>query len=821
MSLSFIGSYILALAYPVCLYSFLITLVGTQHKLNVLVTSGRRATYFTFFLLTLAVITLVTAFVTNDYSILYVVHYSNTALPLFFKVTGLWAGLDGSILFWVWLVALYSVIAIRTASKKNPDWAPWMNAVFMSVIFFFLSMILFANNPFAPQETTVIDGEGLNPLLQNIAMVIHPPSLYLGYTGFTVPFAFMIAALITRRMDAVWIEESRRWTMFAWFFLTLGNILGAAWAYVELGWGGFWAWDPVENAAFMPWLTASAYIHSVLIQKRRGMLMTWNVVLITLTFLLTLFGTYLTRSGVVQSVHAFSDSQLGPYFLSFLGLTALVALALTVSRRKDLKSVNTLQSFWSKESAFLFNNIVLVIATFAILWATLFPTLSEAINGQRITVGPPFFNKMMAPIGIILLILMGVAPMISWKKATPKNVRHNLFWPFMFGCATTVVLFILGLRQWYVLSSGSLIVFVLLTIILEFSRGLKAVGLQKNLRGLPALVDLIIFNNRRYGGYLVHIGILMIFLAIAGMVFKQEKDFNLTPGEIYQLEGMQYKYVQPVMAEDANKSTLIAHVELVESGRILTTLKPARFFYKASEQPTTEVDIYHMFSKDIYLTVGNVDNATGKADFRLTINPLISFLWLGGFVILVGTVIALLPRGLKKGELSSLIILIILLFGYSAPSLADTPLNDTHAIVTDSIHDHHLKEVGDKLKCMCPDCVRRSVKECTCPFASDEREVILGALEKGDDPQKIIDQFIAKYGTEVLMVPPTSGFYRLGYGLPIAVGFVIFVVGGLLLQKWTKNNRSLPGGERVAERVDGTANSLLKRVEEELKHYDD
>ena len=373
ISLSILGSYTLALAFPSTLLSILFYLGGYWWQKSALVKIGQRATIFTFALLTLSVCFLILAFVTNDFSIVYVAHYSNITLPLFFKFAGLWAGLDGSILFWVWLVSLYSVIVLFQNMKKNPDWMPYINAVMMTIVLFFLALIVFANNPFTPVEGAIpLDGKGLNPLLQNIAMVIHPPSLYLGFTGFSVPFAFAIAALVTRRLDSVWIEDSRRWTFVAWFFLTMGNLLGAAWAYVELGWGGFWAWDPVENASFMPWLTATAYFHYVLIQKRRGMFAVWNISLICLTFILTLFGTFLTRSGVVESVHAFSGSSLGPYFLAFILFAIAVSTWLIVTRRTQLQSANILQSYFSKESAFVLNNIILVVGAFCVMWATMF-----------------------------------------------------------------------------------------------------------------------------------------------------------------------------------------------------------------------------------------------------------------------------------------------------------------------------------------------------------------------------------------------------------------------------------------------------------------
>lgn len=646
---------------------------------------------------------------------------------------------------------------------------PVMNAVFMIIILFFLSMILFANNPFTTVAMIPPDGKGLNPLLQNIAMVVHPPSLYLGYTGFTVPFAFAIAALVTRRLDSVWIEDSRRWTLVAWFFLTLGNILGAAWAYVELGWGGFWAWDPVENAALMPWLTASAYIHSVQIQRKRGMLMVWNVSLICLTFLLTILGTYLTRSGVVQSVHAFSDSKLGPFFLFFMTAILMVSIYLIVSRRRELQSTNILQSYLSKESAFIFNNIILVIGALSVLWGTLFPTLSEAVTGERITVGAPFFNKMMAPIGLSLLLLMGIGPMISWKKANWRTIKWTLLGPFLFGIGMAGIFWLVGIRQWYMVSSILLIVFVAGTITLEFTRGIKVVKLQKKLGILPALADLVINNNRRYGGYLVHVGILMIFLAIAGTVFKEERDFSLAPGESFAFNDDRYFYREPQITEDAHKTKLVAVVDLFRGDKKIAELKPAKFFYHASEQPTTETDIFHAPFRDIYLIIGTLAPVNGRAEFRMTINPLISFLWVGGFVILLGSLIVILPR--KK---------VFLLFGMicllGTPTVADVEIDMTQ----------RQKGIAEKLNCMCGDCVRTSLRTCTCSRAREERENISALMEQDKSDDDIINTYIAKYGLATLVEPPQKGFFNLVYWVPPFLLGGALLLGVVVVKKWSR-----------------------------------
>ncbi len=812
--IAFIGSHILSLCFPVALYSGLIYPIGFARGDNRLIRSAQKAAFFTCFLLTLAVVFLISAFFKNDFSILYVNNYSSRALPLFFKFTGLWAGLDGSILFWVWLVSIYAVIVLWQNRNKNPDWAPVMNSVLMGIILFFLIMILFANNPFTPNPSPSNDGRGLNPLLQNIAMVIHPPSLYLGYTGFAVPFAFVIAALVTRRLDYAWIETSRRWTLVAWFFLSLGNILGAAWAYVELGWGGFWAWDPVENAAIMPWFTATAYLHSVMIQQKRGMLAVWNVTLIIITFILTIFGTFLTRSGVVQSVHAFSDSKLGPFFLVFLALVACVALYFVLTRLPHLKSVNQLQSYWSKESAFVLNNIVLLVCSVAILWGTLFPTLSEALTGQRITVGPPFFNKIMAPLAVLLLALMGVGPMIAWKKSSWKNIQWNLLGPFLVGAVVSAVVYFLGFTHWYVVTSSGLMMFVLGTIVIEFYRGLRVVRVQKKLPFTLAFTDLIKNNNRRYGGYLIHVGVLFVFLAIAGTVFKTEVDFSLNPGQTYTYKDYRIHYLNPIVAESEHKDDFLAVVDLYQGQEKIATLKPAKYFYKKSNQPTTEVDMYHAPFKDFYLIIGGFDPDSGQADFRLTLNPLISFLWLGGFVILIGIIIVILPRGFKvKPSVASL----ILLFLFCGTNLHAEPFQhqdtDEKPYANQALDPTvaHQKSIAEKLNCMCGDCVRTDLKVCTCSYAKDERAKIAAMINQGKTDQDIIAAFVAQYGLGALVEPPYQGFFKTGYWMPFVFLFFAFGLGAFLIQKWRR--RPVASTPELPTSDDSYRRQLIKELE--------
>lgn len=812
--ISFFGSQLLGLAFPMALYSCLLYIIGNRRSRQDLIISAQRANILTFALITSAVATLIYAFVTNNYGILYVYSYSSSTLPLFYKITGLWAGLDGSILFWTWLVSLYAFIVFLQNKVKNSDWMPTINAVMMLVVLFFLTLMLFANNPFAPLIPAMMEGKGLNPLLQNYAMVVHPPCLYLGFTGFTVPFAFAMAALVSRRLDSSWIEDSRRWTMVAWGFLTIGLILGGAWAYVELGWGGFWGWDPVENAALMPWFTGTAYLHSVIVQKRRGMLHLWNVVLIILTFLLTIFGTYLTRSGVVQSVHAFSESNLGPFFLVFMALVLLGSMALILSRMAVLKSPNVLHSLFSKEAAFLLNNITLIIGCFAILWATMFPTMSELFTGQRITVGPEFFNIMMGPVGLILLLLMGIGPMLSWKKASTQNLIKNLLGPYSLGIIGAGVAFALGIRQWFVSVAIFLMIAVFGTLYLEFSRGIQALRLQNPVGYFSAFFKLLIQSNRRYGGYIVHLGVLFIFIGIAGAVFKMERDFTLIPGQFHDFAGYRFYYASPEVKEDEHATELKAHVDLFRGEKKLDQLIPAKNFYKTQEQPSTEVDLYQTILGDVYLIIGDLDPQSGRCDFRVTINPLISFIWWGGIIIVLGIIILLLPRYYK----AQIIPIFLLTCFLSGSGYAGEPFVHTHDPSIDAFAGSDLKpellsrvkDISQKLICQCGGCVRMDLKACTCGFAKQERDRILSLIQGGKSDPEVVQNFVDKYGVAVLSLPPNKGLLKIGYWIPPLLLLFGGVVGFFLIRTWlkpanveTKNPISLedPAAKRLAQEL--------------------
>ncbi|MFQ6616762.1 MAG: heme lyase CcmF/NrfE family subunit, partial [Fidelibacterota bacterium] len=589
---------------------------------------------------------LVFSFVTHDFSLKYVASYSNRTLPLAYTVSALWAGQAGSLLLWAWLLCLFSVIVVRQNQRQNRTLIPYVLGTLLATILFFIGLMVYATSPFEQLPQALPDGKGLNPMLQNSGMIMHPPTLYLGYVGFTVPFAFAIASLITRKLDAQWIRTTRRWTLFSWLFLTLGNLFGAKWAYVELGWGGYWAWDPVENASLMPWLTGTAFLHSVMIQEKRGMLKVWNMVLIILTFGLTIFGTFITRSGIISSVHSFGESSLGPLFLIFLGLVLVSSLSLLWSRRNDLKSDNRLDAFLSRESSFLFNNLVLVGMTFAVFWGTIFPILSEAVRGVKITVGPPFFNQVNLPIALALLALTGICPLIAWRKSSAHNFRRNFVIPVTTGLMTAFVLAVIRVPSLFSIISFSLSAFVITTILLEFSRGARARARVRNTGLLRGMWDVTMRNKRRYGGYVVHLGMVMLIVGITGSsVFQKEKIAVLNEGE--QLEIAGYTLVYETLEDHSTDHAQVAaaRVRVTEDDRFLGTLYPAKQLH-ANFEPVSEVDIRQTLKEDLYVILAGWDEQR-RGTFKVLVIPLVGWIWLGGTVMVVGTLIAMGPDRLK------------------------------------------------------------------------------------------------------------------------------------------------------------------------------
>jgi cytochrome c-type biogenesis protein CcmF len=644
-----IGRLAVCLALLFAAYAIGAALAGAARRRADLVRSGEHAAYAVFALVALAVAILLRALLQRDFSLEYVAAYSSSTLPVPYTVAALWGGQKGSLLFWAFVLSVFSTIVHLQNRERNRELMPYVTATLMAVAAFFLGLLAFVTDPFERLPTPAKEGADLNPLLQNYWMTIHPPSLYTGYVSASVPFAFAMAALASGRVGDQWIRTVRRWALFSWFFLTLGNVFGARWAYEVLGWGGYWAWDPVENAAFMPWLVSTAYLHSVMIQEKKDMLRVWNMVLVLLTFALTIFGTFLTRSGVISSVHSFTQSGLGPWFIGFLLLVIVVAGGLLAYRLPALRTPATVESFLSREAAFLFNNLILVGIAFATFWGTIFPVLSEWVRGVKITVGPPFFNRVNAPLGLALLFLMGVGPLIAWRRASPRNLRRAFAGPVAAGVLAAVALVAGGVPPGYALVTFATGTFVLATVVQEFWRGVRARQAMLHESAPRALGRLVSKNRRRYGGYVIHVGVVSMFVGIAASsAFRTEVTETLRPGETMQAAEFSLRYERIASAEDAHLSRVSAVVSVWRDGRRIATLEPEKRFYKKPQQPTTEVAMRSTLTEDLYLVLGSYDPPSGVATIQAYVNPLVSWLWVGGLVMALGTVVTMWPSAAER-----------------------------------------------------------------------------------------------------------------------------------------------------------------------------
>ena len=615
--------------------------------------TSRRAGMASFICMCCAAFALIYASFTNDYSVDYILHHTNRALNSTYKFAALWSGQEGSLVLWAWLLSAYGFV-LRLRHKVDITLSAYASTILAAIQIFFLLLLVFAAPPFAivPGGVAPADGFGLNPLLQYPEMIIHPPMLYLGYVGFSVPFAFALGALMMRYPGENWIHITRRWTMIAWLLLTVGISLGMHWAYAVLGWGGYWGWDPVENASFLPWLTGTAFLHSVMMQEKRGMMKGWNVWLIFSTFMLTILGTLLTRSGVVSSVHAFAQSSIGSWFTSFLVLTFVVCLFTFFYQRDHLRAENQLESLVSRESSFLFNNLILLTACFTVLWGTLFPVLSEFVQGSKVTMGPPFFNRVAVPVGLALIFLTGIGPLLPWRSTSLRAIRRNFILPCIAIVVTAAALMISGVRPWkdddatssiYALVCFSLSAGVITSIFSEFLRGAGVVRTQTGKDLFTSGFMLVRRNTRRYGGYLIHFGVIVLFVGLAGSAFNQSKELEMGLGDSIQLSG--YKLVCQSFTQDSNPNydTDYALLDLFHNGKKITQLAPEKRFYTASQQPSTIVAIHSTLSEDVYVVFEGRDRQTDKPIIKVFLNPLVNWIWIGVGIIVFGTFIALVP----------------------------------------------------------------------------------------------------------------------------------------------------------------------------------
>ncbi len=911
-------------------YTFAVSLsAGSTGRIKTL-QAARFGAYGTVALIATTVLCLAYAFVSHDFRLRYVAHYSDRGMETIYLLTALWGGQDGSLLWWLFLLSLYIGVCVFALGKKYLELQPYVIATLMGIVLFFCVLMAFAANPFATGIAGArADGEGLNPLLQNFYMIIHPPSLYVGFVGCSVPFAFAVAALVTGRLDSEWIQASRKFTLFALLFLAIGNTLGMLWAYVELGWGGYWAWDPVENAAIMPLFTLTAFVHSVMIQERRGMLKVWNVFLICLTFCMTIFGTFLTRSGVIASVHSFAQSSIGDYFVYFLVVLGAFCFTLIMYRWPELRDLPAtpqlrmaaiatgwatfsalvfawvissklagtpldalsgasseevsnsamkhsmirvgafsvlagvavfsgvelvfrrmtaglslkasrpkFDSIWSREFTFLLNNYGLLAVMFFVLVFTTFPMVSEAFWKEKVTVGPPIYNAFLQPLGLGVFLLMGTGTLFGWKKSSDDQLKRNFRIPVGAGLAAAALHFALGkvlghpaivwspplygglmgkgLQAFNAVTpvlGWSLAVFNIAVIVQEFVllyRSRFRSGAEKTPAFLwyAGLVPGFMYSmatlppagRRRYGGYIVHMGIVLMFLGFTGKSWTIDREVSLKPGETYQVERYTLRYEGPRMEVDSSKRMIFADVKVFDGGKEVATLSPAKFIYKKMpESPTTEIATFSTLRDDLYIVLGSANPETKTASLQIHINPLVSWIWVGCFLFfLFGCVICMWPE-LEPGEsrvwqaargagaITAAVILGVCLALLPAPAFAQGSASQHSGSV--KIDDMKEKQVFGQLRCMCGDCPRELLSSCACSTADNTRSELRDRLAKGDSPEQIIEDYVKEYGTASLAIPPNTGVMRAIYVVPVVAllgsGFGLYMI----LRRWRSNAR--------------------------------
>ncbi len=647
------GSYALLLAFAFALYAIFGGIAAIITRRPLLIKSARNAGFAVCGLIWLGTASLIYLFFTDNFSMVYVAAHSNRTLAPYYKFSALWSGQEGSLLWWSFLLSIYVFSALFAYRGKHPELMPYVGVVMAGVQIFFLTLNNFIASPFqvfaanqggVMHLVTRADGSGLNPLLQYPEMAIHPPTLYSGYTGFTIPFAFALGALLGRYPGEKWIHLTRRWTMIAWAFQSAGILLGAHWAYAVLGWGGYWGWDPVENASLMPWLTGTAFLHSVIMQEKRGMMRVWNVWLVFTTFMLCILGTSLTRSGAVNSVHAFAESNIGHWFWGFLLTIIIVCLAAYFKNRDYLRSDNHLDSMISRESSFLFNNLILLVACVAVLAGTLFPVLSEAVRGSKISVGPPFFNLVNIPIAMFLLFLTGVGPLLAWRKTSTESLKKNFGIPLAGGIVVAIIAVVLGLRGFYVVLCLLLGVFVTLTILSEFYRGAKVISARTGSNIFSSASQLTMRNTRRYGGYVVHFGMVLVFIGISGQAFNKDKQMDMPAGSVMTLGPYRLTLQNYDSTQEPNYSAERATIDVDKGGKSVMMLYPTRRYYPSNEESGTMVAISSTLKEDLYVVYAGINPDTKVPVIHAYLNPLVKWIWLGGVVVVLGTILALLPN---------------------------------------------------------------------------------------------------------------------------------------------------------------------------------
>ena len=822
-----LGSFLLLASFVVCSYAAVISVVGARRGSRRLIESGIGAFYLITALMTVCSAVMINAFLTDDFSIKYVAHYSDAVQPLFYKITSYWGGLDGSIMFWVFLLSVFGASAVYVNREQHRELIPYVIATIATVQMFFLYLMVVHKNPFTTFLTTVpADGEGLNPLLQNYWMAIHPPSLYTGFVGMTIPFAFCIAALITGHLDDAWLRAVRRWTMVSWLFLTFGLTLGMIWAYEVLGWGGYWGWDPVENAGLLPWFTATAFLHSVMVQERRSMLRVWNVTLIILTFFLTIFGTFMTRSGVVQSVHAFGDDPiLAKLFAIFMVVIVTFSFGWVIYRLPLLRARNELDSWMSREAAFLVNNWILLFSAIFILFATMFPTLSEAVTGTRLTVAAPFFNKWMVPIGLVLLFLTAVGPMLAWRKSNASNIRDQFLWPTFAAVAAAGLAFALGVRLW---SSGlcfALCALVTGTIVQEFWRGGNVRRKNTGTDLVTAIIGLVGRNKRRYGGYIVHLGIVLIFLGFAGNGSKRDEMVRLKLGQQTTVGQFTVRNDGVKASDDGQKQMVTARVAVFRDGKQIDTMYPGRSMFRKheKEEARTEVAIRRSLAQDLYLVLpGDIDYGTQTVSLQVVINPLVDWIWLGFGVLAFGTGIALLPERAYSFAVAKLpaeaatgAVALLMAIGLGVAGVSAQQHVDDPNVAISAPKNAGEQKLREEMGCVCGTCAHEPLTKCTCGTAQQMRAQLREQIDAGKNHDEIIQAFIGLYGgQQFLSAPLDQGFNRVAWLFPYLLAGTGIVAVGFAAVKWAHHPTA------PSDAAASTDPQIEERLDDELRNLD-
>jgi cytochrome c-type biogenesis protein CcmF len=836
-----LGTFLLLSAFVICAYAAVSSVVGARRGSRRLIESGVGALYLVAALMAVATAVIINAFLTDDFSIRYVAAESESLQPLFYKITSYWGGLNGSIMFWVFLLSVFGSVAVWINKERHRELIPYVVAIISTVEMFFLYLMVVHKNPFSTfVSTPPVDGTGLNPLLQNYWMAIHPPSLYTGFVGMTIPFAFGLAALITGNLDDSWLRAVRRWTMIAWLFLSFGLMLGMIWAYEVLAWGGYWGWDPVENAAVLPWFTATAFLHSVMVQERRGMLRVWNVTLVILTFFLTIFGTFLTRSGVVQSVHAFGDDpQLARLFTGFMVVILTFSFGMVIYRLPLLRArASELDSWVSREAAFLVNNWILLFCAFFVAFATMFPTLSEAVTGTRMTVGPPFFNKWMLPIGLVLLFLTGLGPLLAWRKSTVQNLMEQFAWPAGALVIALGVLWAVGVHQWASLTCWALCAFVTTTITQEFVRG--ALVRRKNTGSdiFTAVVGLVARNKRRYGGYIVHVGIVLIFLGFAGNGYKLDETRLLQPGEKMTVGAYTVRNDQVKVVEDGLKQSVVAYVSVFKGGTQIDTMYPSKASFRKhqNEPPRTDAAIRRTVPEDLYLVLASFDLGTQAISLNVVVNPLVNWVWMGFGMLAFGTGIALLPEssfsfalakaGAPEAATTVALLLALMLFGAPRTASAQHPEAASGAVATILQPKNDIeKKLHDEIGCTCGGCAHEPLSKCICSQADHMRAEVREQVDLGKSHDEIVNYFIANreqiggkdvWGDQQFLVSPLDkGFNRVAWLFPYLLGATGVLGVGFVAMKWSKHPHDAAPADPTPQDA-----AMNERLDDELRNLD-